>query len=393
MAEQAVEIAGVGLVTPLGVGAWPNFAALLKGRRITDVAAGFLDTIPAGDFVRGVGGVSAATHGARGPVVELAERAAREAIDESGLEAWGLPLALGCSKGAVGMAGPFASAIPEAVAMGPHQFVASELQRRLSVEPRGCFVAACASGLVGLEAAWRWIRSGRCRAAVVVSAEAALDDLHVASYRRLGVLAEPTPEGYRQRPLDRRRAGFVLGAMGAAVVLRTVDPADRTDPAGERSSRPRLEAVASASAAFDMVRTDPSMAATRAAVRRAVGGRAVDVVHPHAPGTRDHDGAELRAIADELTGVSDPLHAASPVSVYANKGAIGHGLGASGLASLVLAVLMRRTGKRPPMPWLTEPEPGLGLPIDAAAGDLSRDGRHLVLASGFGGVAAAAVVA
>ena len=381
-------IAGVGLLTPLGASAWATFSALLGGRRVTDVAGG-IDAGPGGhvplmDFVRGVGSVSLARHTATDPAVELAERAAREAIAEAGVEAWGLPTYVGCSKGAVtALAAAVDAGVhlderqASVIALGPHGFVAAELERRLNVEGRGCFVAACASGLCALEAAWRDVSSGAVEAALVVSAEAALEPVYVRSYQRLGVLAEATPGGYRQRPLAQERAGVVLAEAGAAVVL-TRNDSDRGVS---------LRAMASASDAHDMLRADPAMSATRAVTERLVAGRAVSVVHPHAPGTRDHDAAELRVVADVLREGFDPLQERDPVSVYANKGALGHALGASGLSSVVIAALVARTGKRPPMPWLAEggAEAGLGLPIDAAGGEVPRGGAQLVLASGFGG--------
>ena len=380
----AVELAGLGLITPLGVGAWPTFRALLAGRRVSDTTAGIEPPphTPPERFVRGVGSVAAVQHAATDPVVELAERAAREATAEAGLDtAWGLPLYLGCSKGAT----TTLLDRPGVLANGPHGFVAAELSRRMSVEPRGCFVAACASGLAALDAAARAIRAGRCRSALVVSAESSLTPLFIASYQRLGVLAPLTPDGYEQRPLHPDRRGFVLAETGAAVVLRAVDnaaDAPETDAPTPHRPCPRLLFTGTANDAHDLIRCHPDLPATRHLIRHAAATldqapASALAVHPHAPGTPDHDPAEQAALDDAGRDLKMDLGR----TLYANKGALGHGLGASGLASLVVAALCHRTRRLPPMPWLGTP-----------ARDLGPDTAHLVLAAGFGGHAAAALI-
>jgi 3-oxoacyl-(acyl-carrier-protein) synthase len=120
-------------------------------------------------------------------------------------------------------------------------------------------------------------------------------------------------------------------------------------------------------------------------------GRSFDLVHPHAPGTREHDPAEL----DALLHPSSAVQPGRVADVYAVKGAIGHGLGASGLASVVVSALTLAAGRRPPMPWLTQPmkrPDGRRLETDANARACSRTGSQAVLAAGFGGHLAAAVL-
>jgi 3-oxoacyl-(acyl-carrier-protein) synthase len=123
------------------------------------------------------------------------------------------------------------------------------------------------------------------------------------------------------------------------------------------------------------------------------------MLHPHAPGTAVHDPAELSILLQVLS--SDPDRSAEqPLDLYAAKGAIGHGLGAAGLASLVIAALALTTGKRPPMPWLDEPisladQPTAGLRPSAewsAGQSASHSGAHAVFAAGFGGHTAGAVI-
>ena len=154
-----------------------------------------------------------------------------------------------------------------------------------------------------------------------------------------------------------------------------------------RSNPEEVLDTAVACEAYDLVRSRPQMTAMSHIVQRLVQGRPISFLHPHAPGTAEHDAWELAVCAAALeksaTGVSD---------LYACKGALGHGLGAAGLAALVIACLCARTGIRPPMPWLGQPIES-PLPI-SAAGPVrsSTKGCHLVVATGFGGHVAGAVI-
>ena len=77
----------------------------------------------------------------------------------------------------------------------------------------------------------------------------------------------------------------------------------------------------------------------------------------------------------------------APPSVYACKGAVGHGLGAAGLVSAVLACMIGRAGQRPPMPWLDADGPmaEAPFPIRAQRHVVPRQGHHAVVAAGFAG--------
>ncbi len=410
-ARRRVVIAGVGLVTPLGVGAWPTFRALLAGRTVSDRLSGLEENTEAVALVRAIGGVASAGHGSVDPTVELAERAGREAANEAGVGLEGLPTWVGASKGAVGglaagrwplAAGPDAgrgltAAAVEAVALGPHGYLSHHLRRRTGSESRGCAVAACASSLVALDQARRWLiaepAAGGQRPAValVLTAESALNPLFIHSYRRLGVLAPLTVHDYHQRPLDERRGGFVLAAAGAAVVLRRLPPGEAPLP-----GQVELLDTATAGDAYDMIRPAPGQPALQHIAERLFHNRDIAVLHPHAPGTADHDPGELAALAAafDTADHSKILTQKSKISTYANKGALGHSLGSSGLVSLVLATLAARTGRLPPMPWLDRPLADAPLPLTAAP-HIDADRRHAahaIFASGFAGHVAGAVL-
>ncbi|MEM9883152.1 MAG: beta-ketoacyl synthase N-terminal-like domain-containing protein [Planctomycetota bacterium] len=423
-----VVVAGVGLVSPLGLGAWPTFSALLAGRTVADRLDKLEPDTPAVALAQAVGGIAAVRHTATDPVVDLAERAAREAAAEAGVGLAGLPTWVGTSKGAVCGISDWGCRIErtsslskpsdlgqtelprrlvESVTLGPHGYLSHHLTQRTGIQVRRHTVAACASSLTALHQARLALLgpksdgsdSERVRSipnpqsALVVTAESALLPLFVHSYRRLGVLAPLNVDGYRARPLDEGRCGFVLGEVGAAVLLRRLDPGD-TFPKGA------IELVDSAVAceAEDLIRPSRSMQALGVVASQLVAGRPIAAVHPHAPGTAEHDAAELRLLGDVLRQRQHPFHeehhaGPTPTAVYASKGALGHTLGAAGLVSFVIACLSARTGKLPPMPWLETPLRGAPMPLSATPTLPAGDRRgHLVVAAGFGGHVAGALV-
>jgi 3-oxoacyl-(acyl-carrier-protein) synthase len=351
----ACHITGVGLLTPLGHSAWSTWRALLAGRCLTDRCANAPEGISPVDLVRAVGCVSVTPHSGSDPAIDLAERAARQAVEEGGRESSGLQTVIASSKGAVG---DIAS-----TPTGPLTAVGDALRTRMGIGPTRHIVAACASSLIGVHVARQWMADDSLDRVLVVSSEAALLPLFIHSYKRLGVLPTLTPADYRARPLDQTRDGFVLTEVGAAILL-------------ERSAdRPLARVIDTAVAceANDLIRTANSRDALQHIADRLI-REPIDLLHPHATGTVDNDESESAV----YTEVGQPI-----ADVYACKGALGHGLGSSGLTALILAALAGRTGRRPPMPWLEHPI-DVPLPLRAAASNGPVD-RQAVFAAGFGG--------
>ncbi|MEX1015543.1 MAG: beta-ketoacyl synthase N-terminal-like domain-containing protein [Phycisphaeraceae bacterium] len=405
-----IVVAGLGLLTPLGHATWETFTALLAGRTLADRADRLPANVDATTLVRALGAVRVAQHGSSDPSIDLAERAAREAIFEAGGRldtATDLPTFLGTSKGAVGAmteafeayhqsttARPTPDAhhrlaqLAPAVALGPHDHLSQQLQQRLNVPVHSHAVAACASSLTALHAARAFLQRSAPDHALVVTADAALLPGFIHSYRRLGVLAPLTAVDYRQRPLDARRRGFMLSEAGAAVLLKRL-------PTGEPPQIGQIELLDTAVAAetHDLIRPSPTMPALRHVAGRLFADRQIDMLHPHAPGTLEHDPTELAVYADALDAVA--AAGGRRPDLYACKGAIGHSLGAAGLTAFVLACMSLRVGRRPAMPWLTEPmgdTHGFILPTAHESMPCSRTGTHAILAAGFAGHVAGAVV-
>lgn len=390
----------------MGRSAWETFRALLEGRTIATRLRALLPTASVVDRVRVLGGIDIARHTASDPAIDLAEHAAREAMTMASIpHDHPIDTIIGSSKGAVhalqdaadihcaptlqrhalAMRGGLIRTVPDdvanAVALGPHGYLARHLQDRLKLSTVRCTVAACASSLTALhEARLTMLRTGLDRMLVLTS-EAALLPVFIHSYQRLGVLQAQSNDSYPGKPLNAQRGGFMLSEFGAAVVLQR-----RAVNAAPPKASMELLGTASACDAFDMIRPTPGMPALRHIADELLGDQPIDLLHPHATGTPDHDPAELEALADALRN-----HGPLP-PVYACKGALGHGLGAAGLVSLVLACLCARTGRVPPMPWIDQPLDS-AFPIESRSAPPGRPLRtHAIFAAGFGGHTAGAVI-
>ncbi len=379
-----IAISGVGLVSPLGGSAWGTFRALLEGRTLGDRLERAEPEIDPVALVRGVGGVPAAHRAGNDPTVALGEMAGGEAIAMAGLSAAQvreMPLVIASSKGALeALLLPWTRA--EAAALGPHGFLAHRLRTRLRCGESRVAVAACASSMAALAQAARLIHRGAAERVLIVATEASLLPILVHSYRRLGVLPPLTPQGYRGLPLARRRNGFVLNEVGAAVIL----------DARPQTVRPlaSLKGVAMLAEADDLVRSArPPAALDRLASWAAERASGEVVLHPHATGTMENDEVELQRLGRAFGGRADGA------AVYAVKGALGHGLGASGLVSVVIAALAGVAKRLPPMPWLDGRfGPAIGSPMRVSADGATLSGRehHVVTAAGFGGHVGCAVL-
>jgi len=402
--QRKVVIAGWGLVSPLGYSAWETFSSILAGKTLADRAAQLPIDIAPFDLVRALGSIGVGQYTHYDPAVELAERAAREAMFMAKAHADQIDAVLGTSKGAVhalssamgivtdGLSkravmgypgypgGPGGDDAALAVALGPHGYLAGHLRRRLGLHGTpNTVVAACASSLTALH--WARLRMAHCRPQkqrrqmLVMTCEASLLPLFVHSYRRLGVLPPLTRDGYRARPLDQTRCGFMLADVAAAVVLEEVDQ--------PQPGQIELVDTAIASDGYDLVRTAPGMPALSHIANKLLSDRTIDVLHPHATATAQHDCAELAAYTPHLSG---------DVDVYACKGALGHGLGAAGLVGLIVACMCAKTGRRPPMPWLKQPIDTSGSKISIRSRTGACGSNHAVFAGGFGGHVAGAVL-
>lgn len=382
----SIFLTGLGLLTPLGHSPWATLSALLDGRTTADRLAELPEEVEPAALARGTAGISLTAHASIDPAMDLAERAARQALQDAGIapnsrESAEIALVLASSKGAV--LSLIAPRRPEdraqSILLSPHGAILAHLRKRLGFGDAFAPVAACATSLIALDHASRLLCDRRAHRALVVAVEAALHPLFVSSYDRLGVLAPIRPaQAHRARPLNATRTGFTLNECAAAIML------ERCDALSQRSEkeRPRhwgrLVACASATDPVDLIRQAEHFTTLERVVRRVVpAGARVALLQPHATGTMENDERELSALRRALGS------RARMTPIYASKGAIGHGLGAAGLVNVALSCLFARAGRRPSMPWIDSPIRS-DFPICTQEEQLG-PGLHVCVAAGFGG--------
>ena len=353
-------ITGTGLATAQGVDVKTNWQRLINGAVLHDIGRVPLE---ADASVR---------------VSQLAIHVARQALAEARwtpelLADPRTALVVGTSKGPIDTW----LATHDSVATGRRgcdlfSFGLSQIAADLAMEfklgfgPRFTLAGACASGLHALIRADELLRSGVCDRALVVAAESSLHPLFQATFKRLGVLANPAIGG---RPFDEHRAGFLLAEAAAAVCLEACD-----QPAGIEIGLSAMRADAT-----HLTGLAPDGDAIANALI-AAGILTADLIHAHGTGTIQNDAVELTAIRRVTSG--------RPPIIYSHKHAIGHTQGAAGLISIVLNVEMHRRQIALPNANTCTPMREIGecLPLKPTQSQIR---SSIIHAAGFGGAIAA----
>jgi len=254
--------------------------------------------------------------------------------------------------------------------------------------PNTSMNGACASGTQAVALASDWIRAGRCRRVIIVSADDITSD-NLMGWFGSGFLASgsaATDEIVEQAatPFDRRRHGLIIGMGASAVVLESLESAR------ERGIRPICQVLGSvvANSAYHGTRLDVShirhvmekliseAEAEWGINRYEIAPETVFVSHEtYTPARGGSASAEVFALRHVFKEATDQI-------VVANtKGATGHPM-AVGIEDVV-SVKILETGIVPAVPNFKEVDPELGQL------NLSKGGSYPVryalrLGAGFG---------
>jgi len=363
-------IAGVGLISPLGDCLDSTWQSLMAGRYITDHSPAQFADRPGS---------------AR--IMQLAIAAAREAMRSAGPAASGrtagdAAVIIGTSKGPaqrwitpkpveISFANISAGRCGCVDGAGLGEVAAAVADALDLAGPRLTYSAACASGLHALIRGAMMIVDGDVDAALVIGAESSLQEIFLASFQRLGLLADLK---IGCRPMDEFRDGLLVSEAAAAVWMVRSDSPD----IGHVRLPIVVESMFMGSDGYHLTGVDPDGKALRTLIEQTLGESGVDLVHAHATGTRANDGVELDALDEALD------RRGCNAIAYSHKGALGHSLGASGMVSTVLAVKSHQTGTvagniRTSHPLATRHLQISQRPIHATIA------RTLILAAGFGG--------
>ncbi|MFZ0138825.1 MAG: SDR family oxidoreductase [Candidatus Sulfotelmatobacter sp.] len=248
--------------------------------------------------------------------------------------------------------------------------------------------SACATTTQAVSLAEDWIRAGRCRRVIVVTADDVTTD-HLIEWMGAGFLASgaaATDEVVEEAaiPFDRRRHGMIIGMGAAALVVESAEAAR------ERGIQPICEVLSAvtANSAFHGTRLDVqhigrvmedlvSKAEARSGIRRhQIAPQTVFISHEtYTPARGGSAAAEIHALRHVFGDSADKI-------VIANtKGFTGHAM-AAGVED-VLAVKALETGVVPPVANFKEVDPELGA-LNLSKGGVYPVQYALRLGAGFG---------
>jgi 3-oxoacyl-[acyl-carrier-protein] synthase II len=372
--KRRVVVTGVGMVTPLGIGADRCWPLLCQGKSgigavsrfdatdcRTRVAGEVRDFNPA-DFIDR----KLVKRGDR--FIHFALAATRMAMDDAGLKIDSsnrdrVGVSIGTAMGGVetveknhrlllqgerGQISPFF--IPG--------FLCNMAPGNISIEygirgPNLCAVAACASGTQAIGNAFRLIQHGDAAAMLAGGAEAAITPLIFAGLDVLKVMTarNDAPEK-ASRPFDRDRDGFVISEGAGIVILEELESALK------RGAKIYGEVLGFGlnSDAYHITAPDPSGQGAAACMKlalddAALAPAAVDYINAHGTSTTLNDMGETLAIKIVFGEYSRRL----PIS--SNKSMIGHLWGAAGAVEAIFSLLTIKDGIIPPTINYENPDP------------------------------------
>ncbi|MEA3209659.1 MAG: 3-oxoacyl-[acyl-carrier-protein] synthase [Chthoniobacter sp.] len=241
---------------------------------------------------------------------------------------------------------------------------------------------ACASGNMALRAALDEIRHHDAEAALVLAPVLDLSPVELHSMALMGAVSRVSfnDEPHRaSRPFDAAREGFVPAHGGGALVLESLERAQR------RGARIYTELVGVAASSAANHHTRPSAGDEAALIGRllrncGVAPDQVDYVNAHAASTRLGDLAEIRAIKQAFGA-----HAAQ-LKINATKSMLGHTCWSSAIVETIAVLLQMEAGRLHPTINVDHLDPEIDLDVCANSAADHQPQTVLKNAFGFGGI-------
>jgi len=327
--------------------------------------------------------------------VQFATAAAREALDDSGLDVTTDSHRYGCAIGVgLGGLGKIEQASYTCRDRGPSRisphflpyiipnmaagFVSVALGLR---GPNFSMATACASGTHSIGEAFLHVAMGSADAMIAGGTESTVSPLCIAAFAKMRALSKRNDApAEASRPFDLDRDGFVMGEGSGLVVIEELEHAK------QRGARIYAEVVGYGLTGDAHHITSPTpdgdgtarcMAAALKSGR--IAPEQIDHINAHGTSTKANDASESKAIATVFGA-----HA-TQVSISSTKGVTGHCLGAAGGIEAIYTVLAIHHSVVPPTANYTTPDPDC--PLDYTGdGARERSVRYALSNSvGFGG--------
>ncbi len=368
-----VAVTGLGAITPVGNDAQETWRSAVEGRSGIDFIQAFdADGLPvriAAEVKDFDPSTVASPKEARklDRNVLLALGAAREAVDDAGLDGAYDPARVGIVVGsAIGGFNGIMDQHDVFLERGPSRispnFIPNVLvdaasgQLAISLGYRGpnyAPVSACATGSSAIGEAAEIIKRGDADAVLAGGTEACIHPLILAGFTAMrGLVAEDEDPPRASRPFDATRAGFVMGEGACVLVLEELESAQ----ARGATMYAQVLGYGTSNDAHHLAQPDPESVGVaemmRAALDRAgVATERVGYINAHGTSTPQGDLAETKAIKDVFGAHAYDL------AVSSTKSVMGHTFGAAGTVEAMMCVLAIREGVLPPTINLHNPDP------------------------------------
>lgn len=256
---------------------------------------------------------------------------------------------------------------------------------------------SCASGVIAVGEAMRYIRDGMADVMVAGGAEAPLSPLTFGAFDFIKTMSrwDGDPAAEACRPFDGTRDGFVMGEGAASLVIEEREHAER------RGAHIYAEVLGYAltNEAFHMTSPLPGGESIIRCMREALADAGlepalIDYINAHASGTQVNDSNEAMCIHEvfgERARASRTLPAA-PLPVSGTKAFTAHPLGATGAIESVICALALEHGYIPPTLHHRIPDPACDLDIVPNIGRPAPLRHVMNNAFGFGGINASLIL-
>ncbi|PGH03116.1 hypothetical protein AJ79_07443 [Helicocarpus griseus UAMH5409] len=248
---------------------------------------------------------------------------------------------------------------------------------------------ACSSGLVALHAACQAISSGSCSSAIVAGSNLIITPSMMMAMTAEGVISSTGTS----KTFDAAADGYGRGEAITAILLKQADRA--------KADNDPIRAIVRATATnFDGKTADmktPNPQSHEQLIRQTY-----DIA-----GIHDFSKTAFVECHGTGTAVGDPLEASAIAKVFGEKGVmitsvkpnLGHSEGASGVTSVIKAVLSLENGQIPPNIHFSTPNPRipfeeahLRVPVELTRWPADRSKRVSINGFGIGGVNAHAII-
>lgn len=298
--------------------------------------------------------------------VQFALAAAKQAVDESGIEGNVESERFGVYFGSgIGGFDTFVSEHDNMLARGPQRVSPLFIPKMIPNMAAGTIAikhkakgpcisvaTACATGTTAIGEAYRAIAGGFADAIIAGGVDAAIAPLSVAAFTNCMALTDATDKTAASIPFDKRRSGFVMGEGAGALIL------EEYEHAKARGAKIYAEVIGYGSTcdAHHVTAPDPSAEASGRAIYDCIkpylGKVSAEKIYFNAHGTSTplNDKTETQAIKNAFGDDAYKLHVSS------TKSMTGHLLGAAGAVEAIASVKAICDNTVPPTIGLKEPD-------------------------------------